>query len=138
MRSRIYEIIEVSEDSDNISKAYDVFMIITIIVSLIPLCFRTQTSVLMAMDRITVSIFIIDYILRFITADYKLKQGAGSFIRYPFTPFAIIDLLCILPTLTAVNSGFKVLKIFRLMRTFRCFRGGDCGPACEYYYGGIS
>ena len=35
---------------------------------------------------------------------------------------AIIDLLCILPSLTMMSAGFKMLKIFRLFRTFRVFR----------------
>lgn len=35
---------------------------------------------------------------------------------------AIIDLLSILPSITILNSGFRLLKIFRLMRTFRVFR----------------
>lgn len=35
---------------------------------------------------------------------------------------AVIDLLCILPTFTALAGGFRILKIFRLFRTFRVFR----------------
>ena len=41
---------------------------------------------------------------------------------HPFTPMAIIDMLSILPSLTILNSGFRVLRVFRLMRTFRIFR----------------
>ena len=122
MRRRIFEIIEVAGDSDRASRIYDIFMMITIILSLIPLCFKEQTLALTVIDDVTVCIFIVDYILRLSTADYKLKRGAVSFLRYPFTPMAIIDLLCILPSITAVNNAFKVLKIFRLLRTFRVFR----------------
>lgn len=93
-----------------------------IVLSLIPLCFKTQTPLLVVIDHITVAVFIIDYILRLITADYKLRKGKSSFIRYPATPMAIIDLLCILPSLTIMSSAFKMLKIFRLFRTFRAFR----------------
>ena len=38
MRQRIYEIIEVSDDNDKLSSAYDIFMMLSIIVSIIPLC----------------------------------------------------------------------------------------------------
>jgi len=39
------------------------------------------------------------------------------------TPMALIDLLCILPSLSLTNAGFRVLKIFRLLlRTLRVFR----------------
>ena len=35
---------------------------------------------------------------------------------------AIIDLISILPTLTVLNSGFKLLKLFRLLRALKVFR----------------
>lgn len=122
MRKRIYEIIEVSQNNDLASQIYDWFMMLTICVSIIPLAFKSQASVFLAIDKITVVIFIIDYLLRVITADYKLNKGHSSFIRYPFTTMAIIDLISILPSITVVNSGFRLLKIFRLLRTFRVFR----------------
>ena len=122
MRRRLFEIIEVAPEGDRASRAYDLFMMASIVISLIPLCFKTHSDALTAIDRITVGIFIIDYILRLITADLKLQNGRASFIRYPFTPMAVIDLLCILPSITVVNSGLKVLKVFRLFRTFRVFR----------------
>lgn len=52
----------------------------------------------------------------------KLNKKAMSFLLYPFTPMAIIDLLCILPSLNVIKNGFKILKVFRLFRTFRVFR----------------
>ena len=35
---------------------------------------------------------------------------------------AIIDLISILPSVTVLNSGFKLLKLFRLLRTLKVFR----------------
>lgn len=80
------------------------------------------TELLFYIDIITVVIFIADYLLRLITADYKLEKGIKSFLLYPLTPMAIIDLLSIMPSISLLNSGFRVLKIFRLFRTFRVFR----------------
>ena len=68
------------------------------------------------------TIFIADYILRLLTADFKLRKGEFSFIKYPFTFMAIVDLLSILPSLIMMNGAFRVLKVFRLLRTFRVFR----------------
>ena len=68
------------------------------------------------------SIFIIDYILRWITADFKLKKSALSFLRFPFTPMAIVDFFAILPSVSVLNNSFRLLKIFRLMRTFKVLR----------------
>ena len=123
MRKRIHQIIEIAEENDLTSRTYDISMMIVIFLSLIPLAFKEQFSVFLWLDRITVTAFIIDYILRLITADFKLKgKEIKAFVIYPFTPMAIIDLLSILPSITILNSGFRLLKIFRLMRTFRVFR----------------
>ena len=122
MRQRIYEIIEVSDDNDKLSSAYDIFMMLSIIVSIIPLCTHNDYSLFNIIDKVTVTIFIADYILRLFTADKKLKRGARSFILYPFSVMAIIDLLSILPSLTVMAKGYRLLKIFRLLRTFKVFR----------------
>ena len=68
-------------------------------------------------------IFIADYLLRWATADYKFgRHTVFSFLRYPFSFMAIIDLLSILPSLTFLNASFKVLRVLRLMRALRVFR----------------
>ena len=122
MRQRIFEIIEVTQENDKCSQIYDTFMMITIMLSIIPLTFKEQASLFLAIDKLATVIFIIDYFLRAVTADYKLKKGKLSFILYPFSFMAIIDLLSILPSLILVNSSLRLLKIFRLIRTFRVFR----------------
>ena len=52
----------------------------------------------------------------------KLEKSIGSFFLYPITPMAIIDLLSILPSLTVLNNGLKLLKLFRLLRTLKVLR----------------
>ena len=122
-RKRIYEVIEASKDGDKLSSIYDSFILITVIVSLIPLAFKEQTPLFSAIDKITVTIFIIDYILRWITADYKLgRKESTSFIKYPFTPMAIVDLLSILPSITVMSNVFKVFRVFRMLKVMRVFR----------------
>ena len=122
MRKRLFDIIERSNGVGRISSIYDLFMMVVIILSLIPLAFKDNHPVFDIIDKGAAGIFIIDYILRIITADYKLQKGVFSFIIYPFTPMALIDLLCILPSFTIIAGGFRLLKIFRLLRAFRVFR----------------
>ena len=121
-RKRIFEIIETAKEDDRLSNVYDVFMMIVIVLSLVPLAFKTEYTLFVVFEKIAVVIFIIDYILRLWTADLKLKKGALSFLLYPVTPMALIDLLCILPSISAVAGAFRVLKVFRLLRTLRVFR----------------
>lgn len=121
-RKRIFEIIEVGQDGDVISKIYDFFMMAAIVISIIPLTMKQTGYVVNIIDKVTVVIFIIDYLLRMVTADLKLNKGSLSYILYPFSFMAIIDLLSILPSLMMINKGLRLLKIFRLLRTFRVFR----------------
>lgn len=114
MRKKIYNIL-------NQNAIYDTFMFTVIIISIIPLAFVKQQSWMILIDRITVIIFIVDYILRWFVAD-KLSNKLNKFILYPLTPMAIIDLLSILPSITLLNSSFKLLKIFRLFRSLRLLK----------------
>ncbi len=49
-RERIYAVIEKSEGNDVASAAYDYFMIAVIIVSLIPLAFKTESAFFLFTD----------------------------------------------------------------------------------------
>lgn len=123
MRKRLYEIIEVSQNGDKLSFAYDFIMLVAIVMSVFPLAFKQSNDVFIVIDVVTTVLFVIDYLLRLVTADYKLNdKRAVAFFIYPLTPLAIIDLLSILPTLTAIHQGFKLFKLVRIFRTFRVFR----------------
>ncbi|MBO4848208.1 MAG: ion transporter [Clostridia bacterium] len=122
MRKRLFEIIETAKEDDRLSNVYDIFMMIVIVLSLVPLAFKQEPPFFVIMDKVAAVIFVIDYVLRLATADLKLKKGALSFVLYPFTPMALIDLLCILPSISIISSAFRVLKVFRLLRTLRVFR----------------
>ncbi len=121
MRKRIYEIIERAATADIPSKIYDIFMLLTIFTSLLPLIFKDQTEFLNIVDYTCVSIFIIDYILRWMTADIRSKSKY-AFIKYPITPFAIVDLLAILPTFNIISQVFRVVKLLRVFKVIRIFK----------------
>lgn len=123
MRKRIYEIIEVAGDGDKASHIYDISMIVIIAISIIPLAIKEPAGVWSAIDKVCVAIFIVDYILRLITADYKFESSSiVSFIKYPLSPMAIIDLVSILPSFILINKGFKLLRLLRLARGLRVLR----------------
>lgn len=122
MRKRVYEIIEAGSRNDLFSMLYDWFMMAVIVISIIPLTTHSEHPVFEIIDIVTVTIFIVDYLLRWITADIKLNKGLASFLIYPFTIWALIDLISILPSVTVLKKGYRLLKIFRLIRTFRVFR----------------
>lgn len=119
---KLYEIIEMGKDDDLLSKVYDYFIIVTIFISVVPMMFAYDNILFSIIDYVTVTIFIIDYILRLLTAKFKVNKGWKSFFIFPFTPFAIIDLLSILPSFTILNNYFKLLKTFRFLKCLRVFK----------------
>lgn len=122
MRKKIFDIIEPADKGDKLSSIYDFFMMFTIVLSLVPLAFKETNTAFTVIDSVTVCIFCIDYLLRLITADYKLKKSYKSFFIYPLTPMAVVDLLSILPSVTFFHNALRLLKILRLLRTFKVFR----------------
>ena len=123
MRKKLYHIIEPQSKHSRISNIYDIVMMIVILLSFIPLIFRDDYPIFGAIDVFCVIIFIIDYILRWITADFRFgKESALSFVRYPVSVMAIIDLLSILPILIDMSGAFRALRVFRLIRALRVIR----------------
>ena len=122
MRKRIYQIIQKASKGDKWSYVYDIFMLAIILASIIPLTVIGEKPYFAILEIITTSVFIIDYILRWATADYKLNKRTLSFVLYPFTPMAIIDLLSILPGFGVINQGFKIFRITRMLKILRIFK----------------
>ena len=124
VRRRIYEIIEVANEGDVASRVYDCIMIVVILASILPLAIKNAGHWAEVLDKVCVAIFILDYILRLATADYKYeyKRRWVSFVRYPVSVLAIIDLISILSSFLALNSSIKMIRVVRLIRAFRVFR----------------
>ena len=121
-RQQIYSIIQKDEGASLASRIYQVVMMLLIIASIVPLTFTRPHPQFRIIELVTVSFFILDYILRWITADYKLGKGALSFLIYPFTFMAIIDQLSIIPAFTIMSKSFKLLRLTRMFRIFRLFK----------------
>lgn len=122
MRKKIFDIVEIADQDNKLSKFYDYFMYVFIVISVIPLFYKQTNLLFVWIEYVTVSIFIIDYLLRWLTADLKYNKGYASFVKYPFTFLALLDLLSILPSLSVLNPGFKLFRLFRLNRAFRTLK----------------
>ncbi len=130
-RLRLFEIIEKSEEGDRESWLYDIFMLMCIAISIVPLMHKGTTPYLRHVEIVVTYIFVIDYLFRLLTADFKVKRGKLSFLLYPFTPMAILDILSILPSLVLLDSDlasiemlvmFRSLRILRVIRVFKILR----------------
>lgn len=123
MRQKIYNIVRTDQNS-TVNDAYDWLMLFCIVISIFPLAFREQYVLFEWFDKVSVSVFIIDYMFRWITADLQMPNRPRwqAFLLYPFTAFAIIDLLSILPSFIVVNKAFKLFRMTRLLKILRVFK----------------
>lgn len=104
------------------SRIYDWYMLVMILASIVPLMFINDYPIFKVIEVVTVVAFIIDYVFRWFTANILLKRGWASYLIYPFTPMAIIDLLSILPGLNLISPEFKLLRLTRLLKIVRLLK----------------
>lgn len=120
MRQRIFEIVQRAQPGDEVSRSYDLFIVVIAFLSITPLMFKETSPALEMLDVITVYLLVLDYILRWLTHDLRTgKVGWKAFAAYPFTPMALIDLLAILPSLGILPASFRFLRVLRVTKVFR-------------------
>ena len=123
LRESIYKLVEPRNKENLASRLYDIVMLIVIAMGIFPLMYRTPHKLFWYFDLISGICFIIDYILRWCTADFESKRGkVAAFLIYPFTPMAIIDLLSILPIFNLLGPTFKVFRVSRMLKILRVFK----------------
>ena len=132
-RKRIFEIIEVGNDFDRISRSYDFINALAIVLNLTVSIMYTFSDLrasygttLVLIEKITVAFFAIDYILRVWTACFLEPQltEAHAIRNYIFSFTGIIDILSFLPYYLPVffPSGTVAFRMIRIVRIFRLFR----------------
>lgn len=122
-REKLYRVVEPRNKENYSSRVYDIVMLVAIAMGILPLMFRTQIRLFWYFDLISAICFIVDYMLRWCTADLDSKRGkVAAFLIYPFTPMAIIDLLSILPIFNLLGPTFKVFRVSRLLKILRIFK----------------
>ena len=122
VKKRLFGLLEGAGLDGGRTDLYDILMMAVIALSMVPLMFKEATPWLTAIDWGVSVVFIVDYALRWWTADLKWKKGPLSYAVHPFTPMAIIDLLSILPVFVGLSAGFRLLRLSRFLRTLRVLR----------------
>ena len=111
----------IEKTDTTVGKVFDFFIQFLIIVSVLSFLIETLSDlsgnarqILRVSEIIIVAIFTIEYFLRILVADRKLK--------FIFSFFGLIDLLAILPFYVASGIDLRSIRIIRLLRFFRPFR----------------
>ncbi len=122
MRRFIYEMVHIYEGSVK-SVIYKYLMTIFIVASILPLTIKEKTPEMGYLEIICLIVFIIDYILRWITADYKFNNKSWTaFVKYPLRLISFVDLLSIFALLCSTLELFPNLKITQVLIVFRLIR----------------
>ncbi len=130
-KRRIFNIIEIGNKDDIISRLFDILIVFMILLNLTVTLADTfdelslYKTVFGTVELITIIIFTIEYILRIWTAEY-LFEGKGyskakAALMFVFSFYGIIDLLTFLPYYLPLIFPTGVV-VFRLLRVFRIFR----------------
>jgi voltage-gated potassium channel len=131
-KQRIHDIIEPRNNDSIAARLFDLFIISLIILNIFLIIIETVNDfsqdakdIFRYIEIISVSIFLIEYILRVWVSDLD-KPEMNPFaarIKYMFSFMALIDLIAILPfflPFTAVD--LRILRMIRLLRIFRVLK----------------
>ena len=117
----------------NYQKSVDKWIAILIVANLfamvlehVPAIFEPHKNWFHAFDVFSIIVFVIEYLTRFYLApeDEEFKAKGNPRLAYMASPFAIIDLLAILPYLLQafVPVDLRALRFLRLLRILKIFR----------------
>lgn len=132
-RKRIYEVIEVGNDFDLISRLYDILNVVTIVVNLVVSIMLTFDAISIRcgswmgiLEKITVIFFAIDFFLRLITVKcmFPERRWWSAARGYIFSFTGIIDILSFVPYFLPIffPGGAVAFRMVRIVRVFRLFR----------------
>lgn len=128
MKEKVFNIIQIGDKSNRISRAFDVFITITIFANIavtVLLTFQELAAfffVFHIIEWITLFIFFVEYALRIWTADYLYpdKSELQSRLHFLISFDGIVDLLTIIPAFFL--SGMVIFRMLRVARIFHLFR----------------
>ena len=127
-KRRIFDIIQIGNKDDMISRSFDWFIVIVIVLNILSVFLMTFdelarfSALFNVIETVTVLIFCVEYALRIWTADmlYLKKSRLAARLKFMRSFDGIIDLLTILPFFYL--SGFIVFRMLRVVRIFHLFR----------------
>ncbi len=128
MKEKIFNTIQIGDKSNRLSRFFDIFITITIILNILVTFMQTfeelsfLSTLFAIVEYTTLAIFCVEYILRIWTADYLYPQMRKSLarIRFIFSFDGIVDILTIIPVFFL--SGFVIFRMLRVARIFHLFR----------------
>ena len=121
-------IIQIGDKSNRISRAFDIFITITIVSNILVTFLQTfeeldfLSGFFFVVEVITLFIFCVEYVLRIWTADllYPGMRKCRARLRFMVSFDGVVDILTIVPVFFL--SGFVIFRMLRVARIFHLFR----------------
>lgn len=131
LRARVHDIVDELGDDD--SRRFELFILVLIALNVLTLIIETVDSIsprvshwIGIFDAVSVGIFSVEYLVRLwaCTANPRFAHPLWGRLRYMLTPYALIDLLAILPFWLPLLGIYDLrqLRAVRLLRLFKIFR----------------
>ena len=139
-KERLYEILEVAAVGDIPSKVFDICIMTLITLNVAAVILATVESLdsqyqyyFRIFEVFSVTVFSLEYLLRLwtCTLNENFRNPITGRLRYILTPFALIDLLAILPFYLPmiIPLDLRFIRAVRLFRLFRLFKIGRYSKA---------
>ena len=128
MKEKIFNIIQIGDKSNKISRFFDIFITITIVSNILVTFLLTFNELAFlfplfkVIEYVTVGIFCVEYAVRIWTAEFLYPGMRKIKARYKFMVSfdGIVDILTIVPVFFL--SGFVIFRMLRVARIFHLFR----------------
>lgn len=130
MRKFVYELLEGPNRTKLLPRAFDVGLMALILLNAVQIVLQSieglplwLTKAFDVLERISLVVFLVEYILRLWISPLRYGQGARSFLRFVVSPLGLIDLMAILPSSlpAPIRIDLRFLRLFRLLRLLRVF-----------------
>jgi len=135
IRKRTFEILDIGERNDRLSRVIDTILItlislnvISVILETLPSLQNTHQDFFDNFEVFSVLIFSIEYLARVWSAVENTGKGYGhplwGRLRYMLTPMALIDLIVIMPLYLGyfLPVDLRFMRVLRLLRVFKLTR----------------
>mgnify|MGYP002818030557 FL=1 len=135
MRKKVYDILEMTDPNDFVSKLFSIFIVSLILINVICIVLESINEIniqyrktFLVIEIISTMIFATEYCLRLwscVEANIARNRPFKTRIQYALKPLAIVDLLAFLPSILQVlfpGIDLRFLRILRLLRVFKLTR----------------
>lgn len=127
-KRRIFDIIQIGQETDLVSRLFDYLIILVIIANIACMFLETFDELapwydlMRGIEYVTLLFFIFEYVLRIWTAEYlyPTRTKKMAILKFLVSFDGIVDLLTILPFFFL--SGFVVFRMLRVVRILHLFR----------------